>query len=317
MTLFSIFNKTNRDEIIEDIKNGDFYIQRVKYSPDYMSEDNGVDSNKDTPEYIYRIYKKIGDYWEIDLGTITDPSKIADDTIKNKLNSANVNQEFRLDKSKMNIQFAKAKIKPATIFNYENNSISKFINKNPWANLSKTIWVANKEGAKSGNVQIGYPFVLYSSDLFINPDQFKAMFEKKIAGEDNNITPLRASLHGNNFEGYMSQWGKLYHKQKGTNVIKFKSFSGYYQPILLYKQIYRFETYLNAKKDNQNTEEALKQLYSNTEITNNKLLADLAHYNEITENLSEKDLDKIISDIRTLKNNWDDYMSRLRGFGID
>lgn len=137
ISLFPKFGITSRTEAIEAIRNSEFFIQKVQYSEDYASEDNGVNSNIEAPDYVYRIFRKIGD-WEIDLGVITDPNRLGDKDIRTKLITANTDQSFKLDRSKMNIQFSKAKITLVKEgqFTFDNNSISKFARNNPWANVS-------------------------------------------------------------------------------------------------------------------------------------------------------------------------------------
>lgn len=312
ISLFPKFGITSRTEAIEAIRESEFFIQKVQYSDEYASEDNGVNSNIEAPDYIYRIFRKIGD-WEIDLGVITDPNKLVDRDIRTKLITANTNQSFKLDKSKMNIQFSKAKITLVKEgkFTFDNNSISKFSKNNPWANISGKIWVANKE-TKANYIQAGYPFVLYSRDLFINPDEFKSLFEKRISGENNNIVPLRASLHGYDFTSYMKKWGTLYNSKNGKRVIKFTSFSGYRQPILLRRQLIRFQRYLTARAENQNIETALKDLYAgNATALNN----DIEYYNGI---VSPDQLQSVKKTIDTLISEWSDAIAHFsNNFKVD
>jgi hypothetical protein len=133
--------------------------------------------------------------------------------------------------------------------------------------------------------------------LFINPDEFKSLFEKRISGENNNIVPLRASLHGYDFTSYMKKWGTLYNSKNGKRVIKFTSFSGYRQPILLRRQLIRFQRYLTARAENQNIETALKDLYAgNATALNN----DIEYYNGIVSpdqlQSVKKTIDTLISE---------------------
>lgn len=138
------------------------------------------------------------------------------------------------------------------------------------------------------------------------------MFEKRISGEDNNIVPLRASLHGYDFINYMKRWGALYNSKNGKKVIKFRSFSGYRQPILLRRQLVRFQRYLTARAENQNVEVALRDLYAgnNTALTN-----DIEYYNSI---VSPDQLQTMKKNIDILISEWSDAIAHFSSnFKVD
>ena len=138
------------------------------------------------------------------------------------------------------------------------------------------------------------------------------MFEKRISGEDNGIVPLRASLHGYDFTNYMKRWGALYNSKNGKKVIKFRSFSGYRQPILLRRQLVRFQRYLTARAENQNVEVALRDLYAgnNTALTN-----DIEYYNNI---VSPDQLQTMKKNIDTLISEWSDAIAHFsNNFKVD
>jgi hypothetical protein len=138
------------------------------------------------------------------------------------------------------------------------------------------------------------------------------MFEKRISGENNSIVPLRASLHGYDFTSYMKKWGTLYNSKNGKKVIKFKSFSGYRQPILLRRQLVRFQRYLTARAENQNVEVALKDLYvGNSTALNN----DIEYYNQI---VSPDQVQTMKKNIDTLISEWSDAIAHFSNdFKVD